>query len=201
MQARVRSEPIEVRELQAGEIGGDFLDQFVRHQAVGLVYRGEKGNMRIEPAPFIDDWAPEERRMISAGMREAVSRGGYALGLFLHGKLAGFALLEAECIGDENEYALLKEFHVDSRYRGRGFGKRLFAECVARGRRMKAEKLYISSHSAIESVGFYLGRGCRSASWVYSPLREEEPFDCPLEYQLGGLEDASLGETGIPVVE
>ena len=47
-----------------------------------------------------------------------------------------------------------------------------------------AEKLYISSHSAVETQAFYRAVGCREAQEYNAEHVEQEPFDCQLEYVL-----------------
>ena len=45
----------------------------------------------------------------------------------------------------------------------------------------KAEKLYISAHSAVESQAFYKSLGCVEASEYSLYHVSREPFDCQLE--------------------
>ena len=47
-----------------------------------------------------------------------------------------------------------------------------------------ARKLYISSHSAVESVAFYLAMGCREAEELEPMHVAKEPYDRQLEYVL-----------------
>lgn len=49
---------------------------------------------------------------------------------------------------------------------------------------MGGEKLYISSHSAVETQAFYRGMGCRDAEEIDAAHAAREPFDCQLEYIL-----------------
>lgn len=47
-----------------------------------------------------------------------------------------------------------------------------------------AKKLYISSHSAIESQNFYKSLGCVEAKEYNKAHVENEPCDCQLEFVL-----------------
>jgi len=52
------------------------------------------------------------------------------------------------------------------------------------GRRLGAEKLYISAHSSKESQAFYHAIGCIEAKEYNRELSEAEPCDCQLEFVL-----------------
>ena len=74
--------------------------------------------------------------------------------------------------------------YVRKDLRGQGMGKELFALAAGAARRMGGEKLYISSHSAVETQAFYRGMGCRDAEEIDAAHAAREPFDCQLEYIL-----------------
>ncbi|AXE31051.1 GNAT family N-acetyltransferase [Chromobacterium phragmitis] len=172
-----------IRRLNTADIGPDWLDGFQRRQDVTLVYRGAPGDRRIATEPFIDDWSADERRALCRELA-AMAEAGRVWAAMEGENLAGFAAVSPEPLGPDGEYRQLKELQVDARWRGRGLGRELMAACVAGGRAMGARKLYISSHSAIETVSFYERSGCVPARWLHAPQVELEPFDWQMEYDL-----------------
>ena len=65
--------------------------------------------------------------------------------------------------------------------RGNGIGKYLFNHAKLWARKHGANKLYISSHSAVETQAFYKAMGCVEASVYNQAHVQNEPFDCQLE--------------------
>ena len=65
-----------------------------------------------------------------------------------------------------------------------GIGRTLFQMAAEWARTQGAAKLYISSHSAIETQRFYRSLGCVDAAQPQQKHVEAEPFDCQLEYRL-----------------
>ncbi|WP_052729269.1 GNAT family N-acetyltransferase [Chromobacterium vaccinii] len=172
-----------IRRLSAADIDERWLADFQRWQEVTLVYRGASGDRRIAAEPFIDDWSPDERRALCRELA-AMAGAGRVWAAMDGESLAGFAAISPEPLGPDGEYRQLKELQVDARWRGRGLGRELMAACVAGGRAMGARRLYISSHSAIETVSFYERCGCAPACWLHGPQIELEPFDWQMEYDL-----------------
>ena len=78
----------------------------------------------------------------------------------------------------------LSSLHVSEDMRRHGIGKCLFEAARDWARGQGAGKLYISSHSAIESQRFYEAMGCVDAVWRDPRHVEAEPYDRQLEYVL-----------------
>ena len=78
----------------------------------------------------------------------------------------------------------LAAIHVSADMRGHGIGTELFAAAKQWAKSHGAGKLYISSHSAVESQAFYKKMGCTEAELYNLKHVEEEPFDCQLELKL-----------------
>lgn len=182
--ATIVSSPWSILRLSAADIGADWLDGFQRRQDVTLVYRGGPGDRRIAAEPFIDDWSADERRALCRELA-AMAGAGRVWAAMEGESLAGFAAISPEPLGPDGEYRQLKELQVDARWRGRGLGRELMAACVVGGRAMGAGRLYVSSHSAIETVSFYERCGCVPARWLHGPQIELEPFDWQMERDLG----------------
>ena len=183
LSAAVVCSPWSIRRLRAADIGADWLDDFQRRQEVTLVYRGAPEDRRVVDEPFIDDWSLDERRALCRELA-AMADAGRVWAALEGESLAGFAAIAPEPLGPNGEYRQLQELQVDARWRGRGLGRELMAACVAGGREMGARRLYISSHSAIETVSFYERCGCAPARWRHVPQIELEPFDWQMEFDL-----------------
>ena len=87
-------------------------------------------------------------------------------------------------MGTRGQYRDLSSLHVSAECRRRGLGRVLFAKAAGWARAQGAEKLYISSHSALETQRFYRALGCTDALEPDAAHTAREPFDCQLEYRL-----------------
>ena len=105
-------------------------------------------------------------------------------GAFISGMLKGFVSVEPEIFGGENRYMDFSSIHVSEDMRGKGIGKALFSFAKEWAREHGAKKLYISSHSAIESQKFYEAMGCEDAVLCDQRHVEAEPYDRQLECKL-----------------
>lgn len=172
------------RTLTEPELNRSLFSAFVRRQVVVDCWRRENGGWAIKPDPFIDDWSEEDYAYLLDCLRNTVRTGGFVCGAFLDGELKGFVSVEAAPFGSENQYLDLTSIHVSADCRGHGAGRELFARAADWARGRGAKKLYISSHSAVESQAFYRVMGCVDAVEVNAAHVEKEPFDRQLEYVL-----------------
>ncbi|WP_337883366.1 GNAT family N-acetyltransferase [Chromobacterium haemolyticum] len=172
-----------IRRLSPHDISPNWLDAFQRRQDVRMVYRAGADGRQSVAEPFIDDWSPTERRELALELAR-IAAAGVVLALEIDGHLAGFAAIDPQVLGPDGGYRQLKELQVDRHWRGRGLGRALLAACAAAGRELGADALYISSHSAVETVAFYEACGCAPARWLHAPQLALEPFDCQLELVL-----------------
>ncbi len=176
---------IEFRPIQAHELNMELYAQFSRRQDVTQCYRRENGEWVIKPIAFIDDWSNENYAELIKDLLNTLKTGGAVFGAFEDGLLKGFASVENEFFGGENRYLDLSSLHVSQNMRGSGIGRRLFAISAAWAKERGAKKLYISSHSAVETQRFYrCAMGCTDAKEINAALAEKEPCDCQLEYIL-----------------
>lgn len=166
------------------EINAGLLDGFIRRQVVTKCLRRENGAWIAKNAPFIDDWTQKDREWIAAELKNLAGRGGLVYAAYCGGKLAGFASVSAETLGESGEYLELTNIHVTEAMRGRGIGHALFYAAAEWAKAHGAKKLYISAHSSVESQAFYRSLGCKEAE-IYSTRHiEAEPFDIQMEYRL-----------------
>ena len=172
---------VEYRSLQANDIRRALFAHFTRRQDVTECWRKVGGEWRIQNAPFIDDWSETDYGVLVACLQNTIQTGGFVMGAFLGGVLKGFVSVEAEPLGSRGQYRALSSLHVSRELRGQGLGRRLFTAARCWAGQQGAEKLYISSHSAVETQSFYRAMGCVEAKEYDENHAEAEPFDCQLE--------------------
>lgn len=176
---------IQYRAIAQAELTPRLFAAFDRRQEVTDCYRrGADGVWCVRSDPFLDDWSAEDYAFLVQCLRRTLERGGAVFGAFADGALKGFCSVEAPPLGSRGQYRDLTSLHVSRELRGRGMGKKLFALAADAARRMGGEKLYISSHPAVETQAFYRGVGCRDAEEIDAARSAREPSDCPLEYIL-----------------
>ena len=172
--------------IQLGEeqIELSLLRGFRRHQEETNCWRKENGRWQLKNIPFVEEWSEAEYAFLVKCLKNTDHTGGFVLGAFDEERLVGFASVENKPFGSKNQYVQLSCIHVSEESRGMGIGKRLFVIASEAGRRLGAEKLYISAHSAKESQAFYHAMGCIEAREYSKELSEAEPCDCQLEFVL-----------------
>lgn len=164
------------------------LDTFVRHQVVTRCWRKVEGAWRLVPISLVEDWSPETCREIAADVAAHMEKDQTAIGAFVGDTLVGFITLSHTLFGTGAKYAELVCFQVSEPYRGRGIGKALFRRICGEARRIGAEKLYISAHSAMETQAAYRALGCVPTGEINWDIAREEPFDVQLEHTLTPME-------------
>lgn len=160
------------------------LDGFVRRQEVRQCWRRVEGRWALLPVAYVEDWSLEDRRKRAAILLRAIREGGLVYAARDQGAVVGFARLDPARFGSGRQYVDLAQFHVSLPYRGRGIGRALFSMACAGARELGAAKLYISAHSARETMAAYRRLGCVEAAEINRTLAEKEPCDVPLEYVL-----------------
>lgn len=175
---------IEYKILQEYEINRQLFHSFIRRQLVDQCLRLENNVWVVRSDPFIDDWTEEEYQILIDCLQNTVQTGGFVCGAFFNGALKGFVSVENDLFGSQNQYYDLSSLHVSEDMRRHGIGKNLFLIAADWARKQGAKKLYISSHSAIESQAFYHSMGCTDAVERNQKHIEAEPYDRQLEYLL-----------------
>lgn len=167
--------------MREDEINRALFARFVRRQVVTDCLRREGGGWVVRRAPFVDDWSEEDYAFLVRCLQSTLRAGGLLLGAFESGALVGFASVEKPPYGSAGQYRDLSSLHVSQDRRGRGIGRALFAAAKDWAGRQGAAKLYISSHSAVETQAFYAAMGCVDAAEPWQKHVEQEPFDRQLE--------------------
>lgn len=179
---------IEYQRLNSRNFTNLSLDDFVRHQQVTECWRNVEGAWKLVPVSFAEEWSLEQCREIATDVAAHMEKDQTAFGAFDGEKLVGFITLSHDLFGNTVNYAELVCFQVSEPYRGRGIGKELFHQICSEARKIGAEKLYISGHSAKETQAAYQVLGCVHAKEINQKLAREEPFDVQLEYVLNRVE-------------
>ena len=172
------------KELKIDEIDLNLFEHFQRHQTVTRCWRKMGGTWCIKEMSFTNDWNREEYLMLVTSLQNTLTSGGIVFGVFSNEMLKGFASVESDFLGANNEYLDLSSLHVSEDMRGKGVGKELFHLAKTWAKEHGAKKLYISSHSAVESHAFYHAVGCVEAREYSRHHVEKEPYDCQLECKL-----------------
>lgn len=175
---------IQYRVLGKEELSRELFSGFIRRQKVTKCRRYENGRWIVKDAPFVDDWTEEDYRVLLTCLQNTVRTEGFVYAAFCDGVLKGFTSVEPVLFGGDNCYLDLSCIHVSEDMRGRGIGKVLFHAAAEWAKNHGADKLYISSHSAVETQAFYHAMGCVEAEEYNQAHVEREPFDCQLEYVL-----------------
>lgn len=172
------------RELTADELCRKLFRNFIRHQVVTICRRKEHGTWVLKEEPFIDDWSESDYETLISCLKHTIHTGGFVYAAFRDRQLKGFVSVEPDLFGGEQNYLDLSSIHVSEDVRGQNIGTSLFLAAKEWARKKGAGKLYISSHSAVETQNFYKKMGCTEAQIYHQPHVEAEPFDCQLECKL-----------------
>lgn len=190
---------IQYRTLNSNEINRQLFRHFVRRQKVTLCRRRESGEWVWKSDPFIDDWSEDDYEILVKCLKNTILTGGFVYAVFYcqdnrmelpiessanDPHLKGFVSVEPRFFGSQKQYLDLSSIHVSADLRGQGIGKALFTSAAEWARRKGAKKLYISSHSAMETQAFYKAMGCVEAEEYNQKHVKAEPYDCQLEYKL-----------------
>ncbi len=169
------------RALQSSEICRELFRGFIRRQNVQKCLRKENGAWVIKDAPFIDDWSENDYQFLVKCLKNTVETGGLVYGAFCGNALKGFASVESALFGSAQEYLDLSCIHISEDMRGKGIGSILFGTAKDWAKKKGGKKLYISSHSAVETQAFYNAMGCVDAQEYNQHHVELEPYDRQLE--------------------
>ena len=172
------------RPLALEEITPALSAGFERRQEVTRCWRKENGAWLLKDIAFVDDWSPQDYDTLLEHLRHTLQTGGALIGAFQVERLAGFASVENEFFGSQKQYLLLSSLHVSLPSRHQGIGRKLLGLAAEAARKLGAQKLYISAHSAEETQAFYHALGCVEALEYNAALVEAEPCDCQMELVL-----------------
>lgn len=185
-----------IREIKREEVTEALFENFRRHQVVVDCVRKVEGQWVVKPAPFADEWSREDYHFLVQCLKNTIDHKGVVFGFFTEEGLKGFASVEGTPAGSKGQYLDLTSIHVSEELRGSGIGKRLFVRAALWAKAKGAKKLYISSHSAVETQRFYEAQGCVDAQEYMEEHIRQEPYDRQLELDLRNLAYDSM-DTGL----
>lgn len=181
---RERTSRVRYRQLGVRQIRRQLFRRFERKQVVERSWRKVDQQWTVQATSFVEQWDETDYAALTDSLRATVLAGGVVFGAFAGGQLKGFAAVDPRPFGAEQEYLDLAMLHVSEEKRHQGIGKALFYLAADWARARGAKKLYLSTHSAVETQAFYQAIGCREAA-AYDPAHvEREPCDCQLEFVL-----------------
>lgn len=184
----------EFRTVAREELTMELFSQFRRHQVVDGCLRQEQEQWVVKSDPFVDQWSREDYEFLIKCLKNTLETGGVVFGAFSQGVLKGFASVEGKPVGSKGQYRDLTSLHVSEELRGAGIGRRLFEMAALWAKAQGGKKLYISSHSAVETQRFYQAMGCVDAKELLEEHVAREPLDRQLELELVLVHDTTGGE-------
>ena len=182
----------EFRTVAREELTMELFSQFRRRQVVDGCLRQEQEQWVVKSDPFVDQWSREDYEFLIQCLKNTLETGGVVFGAFSQGVLKGFASVEGKPVGSKGQYRDLTSLHVSEELRGAGIGRRLFEMAALWAKAQGGKKLYISSHSAVETQRFYQAMGCVDAKELLEEHVAREPLDRQLELVL--VHDTTGGE-------
>lgn len=177
----IKPELFTIQHLTLETIVFSLFKNFNRYQKVTKCLRKEEGKWVARDVPFVEEWSEKDLEYLVQCLRNTVKSGGTVAACFDGEAVAGFTSVESTLFGSNMQYAELTCLHTAYEYRGEGIGRRLFLEALHSAKKLGAKKLYISSHSAVETQAFYKRMGCVEAEEYNEKAVEKEPCDCQLE--------------------
>lgn len=160
------------------------LDNFIVKQRVTKCWRKVNGAYDLVPVRYTEEWNVSERREKAQKVIAELNRGATAFAAMADNGIIGLALAANILFGSKKQYIELSEFYVSEPFRRRGIGKSLFENICWEVKKSGAQKLYISAHSAAESIAAYQKYGCVLAEEPDEAHVAKEPYDLQLEYDL-----------------
>lgn len=175
---------IKYKKLSVENFSMTSLDNFQRYQEVFYCWRNINGKYMLQPIHYIEDWSFYEKRRLAEKILNGIVNGGIAYAAVINDEIVGFAYLDGKLFGSKNQYIDLAEFYVSKPQRRKGIGKKLFDMVCNGAKELGAMKIYISAHSAEESIAAYKSYDCVLAEEINIDLAEMEPCDLQMEYCL-----------------
>lgn len=175
---------LQIIRLNTADFNENSLNDFILKQRVTKCWRKIDDNYKLVPVSYTEEWSLSQCKKTAQKIIAELNCGSAAFAAVLNNSVVGFALLSYKLFGSEKQYIELVEFYVTENLRRRGIGKLLFDKICAEAKNSGAKKLYISAHSAEESIAAYKKYGCVPAEEPDAAHIAKEPFDLQLEFDL-----------------
>lgn len=180
----INLESLQIVRLNKHNFNKNSLNDFLLKQCVTNCWRKINGEYKLVPVSYTEEWTLTDCKKTAQKIISELNCGSTALAAVSGSSILGFALLSNFLFGSDKQYIDLAEFYVTEPYRRNGIGKILFEKICLEAKRLGAKKLYISAHSAKESIAAYTKYGCVLAEEPDEEHMNKEPFDLQLEYDL-----------------
>lgn len=181
---KINLENLKIVRLDKNNFNKNSLDNFILKQRVEKCWRKINGEYKLLPVCYTEEWNLSECQQMAQKIISEINFGSTAIAAVLNNEVVGFALLGHSLFGNEKQYVDLSEFYVTETFRRCGIGQMLFEQICFEAKQFGAKKLYISAHSAEESIAAYKKYGCVLAAEPDRVHMQKEPFDLQLEYDL-----------------
>lgn len=175
---------ITYRELAAHE--AERISELTFYNEFNRFWRKVDGVRQWVEFYWLDEDFPDGCEAHLAALKATFEGEGYVIGAFDGDLLIGFCSVNREMFGEQFKYVLLDQIFLSTKYQRQGIGKKLFLYCTEQGKRWGADKLYICSSSAKETLAFYRALGCMDAKEIIGGISDDEN-DIELEYNLRPL--------------
>lgn len=168
------------RELKEEEI--DKIAQLDRSEEIFELYEYDKGNLVLKPhRETVTQFDAAELEEMIMRQKKIQKYGGYIVGAFDQGELAGVASVEKMKRGIASNYCKMDILYVSRNYRAMKLGYKLLQECKKAAKEFGAKNLYISATPTKNTVDFYLRNGAILTTELDRELYKLEPDDIHLE--------------------
>ena len=106
-----------------------------------------------------DDYNYHKCQISLKNMQNTIERNGIVIGVFSNELLIGYALLESDLFGSDNQYVLLSDFYISSRFTNLGIGQELINRITNYAKNLTAKKIYLSYEDNDIATSFYRNNG------------------------------------------
>jgi|GEM_PF-265399 len=165
--------------MKYNQLNESFLDGYIRYQETTKILLYKDNELTEKEVEFIDDWNQKKLIEISRDLKKCIKDGGVVYAAYDQKRVVGFTNLYNDVFF--GKYINVPYLHTCRGYRSYGIGRYLLNLISVEAQRLGAKKLYISSHSSIESQEFYKRTGCVLTEEINQKLLDEEPYDIQLE--------------------
>ena len=138
----------------------------------------QEGKLVTFAAPFdVPCWDSEELQQVILRNATMRANGGSLLAYYLEDKVVARVSLAGHFLDRPSGYLVLDILYTSTEVRGLGVATKLFAAAVAEANIHSASGLYISATPRVNTVAFYLNRGCNLLEQLNPELFAKEPED------------------------
>lgn len=155
------------------------LDSFNRQQKITRIYVKKDDTYVLEEQPGMMDWSMDKKREVAKDLTDNAYISYLALE---EDRIVGFLSLVKELV---SERMILDLIQVDTDFRGRGIGRRLWEKAIEEARLNGAKELYISACPSEETIHFYKAMGAEVTDNPIIAIANDEPDDLQMVCKIG----------------